>query len=268
MRFGKGSSRKRVLTSAGATVLLAAGAVMGVTATAADAAAGCAVTYTSHTWGTSSGGFAAYIDITNTGDPLSGWALTFTFPGTQQITSSFSAQWSQDGRLVTARNPSWGGSIPSGRTFGIGFNGSWTGGNPPPTDFALNGVPCTVKLVPSPTPSPTPTPPSPERLRILVSPSRLTVPEGGTASVQVRLSRRPPGNVVVGTARVSGDTDLSAGPPLTFTPDDWDVPQPLTVTAAEDDDAVDGQATFDTRSSQITGSSAVLWNAVEQDDDR
>ncbi|WP_440103688.1 cellulose binding domain-containing protein [Streptosporangium sp. H16] len=266
MRLGKGSSRNRVLTSAAATALLAAGAVIGGTATSADAAVGCAVTYTSHTWGTSSGGFTAFIDITNTGDPLSGWALTFTFPSTQQITSGFSAQWSQSGQRVTARNPAWGGSIGSGRTFGIGFNGTWTGSNPPPTDFALNGVPCTVKLVPSPTPSPSPSP-SPPRLRILISPSNLTVPEGGTASVQVRLSQQPPGNVIVGTARVYGDTDLSAGPPLTFTPDNWDVPQPLTVTAAEDDDAVNGSATFDSRSSQITGSSAFLWNAVEQDND-
>ncbi|MFI6512164.1 cellulose binding domain-containing protein [Streptosporangium sp. NPDC050855] len=239
---------------------------MGTTAASADAAVGCAVTYTSHTWGTSSGGFTAFIDITNTGDPLSGWALTFTFPGTQQITTGFSAQWSQSDRLVTARNPTWGGSIPSGKTFGIGFNGTWTGSNPPPTDFALNGVPCTVKLVPSPTPSPSPSP-SPPRLRILISPSDLTVPEGGTASVQVRLSQRPPGNVIVGTGRVYGDTSLSAGPPLTFTPDNWDVPQPLTVTAAEDDDAVNGSATFDSRSSQITGSSAFLWDAVEQDND-
>ncbi|MEU4535930.1 cellulose binding domain-containing protein [Streptosporangium sp. NPDC023825] len=266
MRLGKDFSRNRVLTSAAATALLAAGAVIGGTATSADAAIGCAVTYTSHTWGSSSGGFTAFIDITNTGEPLSGWALTFTFPSTQRITGGFSAQWSQSGQRVTARNPAWGGSIGSGRTFGIGFNGTWTGGNPPPTDFALNGVPCTVKLVPSPTPSPSPSP-SPPRLRILISPSDLTVPEGGTASVQVRLSQRPPGNVVVGTARVSGDTDLSAGPPLTFTPDNWDVPQPLTVTAAEDDDAVNGSATFDSRSSQITGSSAFLWEAVEQDND-
>ncbi|MFF5111905.1 cellulose binding domain-containing protein [Streptosporangium sp. NPDC000509] len=266
MGLGRGSLRNRVLTSAAATVLLAAGAVIGGTATSAAAAAGCAVTYTSHTWGTSAGGFVAFIDITNTGDPLSSWALTFTFPSTQRVTSGFSAQWSQSGQRVTAGNPAWGGSIGSGRTFSIGFNGTWTGGNPPPTDFALNGVPCTVKLVPSPTPSPSPSP-SPERLRILISPSRITVPEGGTASVQVRLSQRPPGNIVVGTARVYGDTDLSAGPPLTFTPDNWDVPQDLTVTAAEDGDAVNGLATFDSRSSGITGSSAVLWDAVEQDND-
>ncbi|MGC5015207.1 cellulose binding domain-containing protein [Streptosporangium sp. DT93] len=258
--------RNRVLMSAAATALLAAGAVVGGTATAADAAAGCAVTYTSHSWGTSSGGFTAFIDIANNGDAISGWALTFTFPSTQRISSGFSAQWSQSGRQITARNPAWNGSIASGGTVGIGFNGTWTGDNPPPTDFALNGVPCTVKLVPSPTPSPSPSP-SPPRLRILLSPSRITVPEGGTASVQVRLSQQPPGNVIVGTARVAGDTNLSAGAPLTFTPDNWDVPQSLTVTAAEDDDTVNGSATFDSRSSQITGSSAFLWNAVEQDND-
>jgi len=40
-----------------------------------------------------------------------------------------------------------------------------------------------------------------------------------------------------------------------------------TIGDAEDDDAVNGLATLDSRSSGITGSSAVLWNAVEQDND-
>ncbi|RCG25900.1 hypothetical protein DQ384_30790 [Sphaerisporangium album] len=39
------------------------------------------------------------------------------------------------------------------------------------------------------------------------------------------------------------------------------------MSAAEDGDTLNGTATFDSRSSQITGSSAVLWQAVEQDND-
>ncbi|WP_347625990.1 glycoside hydrolase family 6 protein [Sphaerisporangium sp. B11E5] len=83
----------------------------------------------------------------------------------------------------------------------------------------------------------------------------------------MRLSARPSRDTIVGTARVQGDTDLVGSTPLTFTPDNWDVPQNFVVTAAEDSDTDSGRATFDSRSSQISGSSAVLWTAVEQDND-
>ncbi|MET8156541.1 hypothetical protein ABZT47_09215 [Sphaerisporangium sp. NPDC005289] len=81
------------------------------------------------------------------------------------------------------------------------------------------------------------------------------------------VGRQPPGNVTVGTARVYGDTDLSQSSSITFTPANWNVPQLITVTAAEDADVENGTATFDSRSSQITGSSAVLWQATEWDNE-
>jgi cellulose 1,4-beta-cellobiosidase len=260
---------RKILTVLMAAALAAAGLVLG-TSLRADAAVTCEVTYTTNTWGSGSGGFTASIAIKNTGDPLSNWTLTFTFPGSQQITQGWSANWTQSGPRVTARNPAWGGTIATGGSFIIGFNGSWTGSNPPPTDFAINGVPCRVILIPSPTPTVSPSPsssPTPPPLRILVTPSTLTVPEGGQASVQMRLSQRPTRDIIVGTARVQGDTDLAGSGPLTFTPDNWDTPQHFVVTAAEDADTTNGQATFDSRSSQITGSSAFLWTAIEQDND-
>ncbi|ETK34289.1 cellulose binding domain-containing protein [Microbispora sp. ATCC PTA-5024] len=258
-----------------AAVAVGALATAGVTlgpATAARAAVSCEVTYTGYQWGSGSGGFTASIAVKNTGDPVTGWTLTFTFPGSQRLTQGWSAQWTQTGARVTATSPAWGGPVGAGSSFFLGFNGTWTGSNPPPTDFAINGVPCTVNQVPDPSPSVTPvtTPsatPTPPPLRIVISPKSIVVPEGGTAGVQVTLSQRPPGNVIVGTGRVAGDTDLTASAPLTFTPENWDVPQTITVTAAQDGDTTDGSATFDSRSSQITGSSAVLWTAVERDDD-
>ncbi|MEV4456403.1 glycoside hydrolase family 6 protein [Microbispora sp. NPDC049633] len=271
MPFGHHRSVRRILTAAAAVVPAAALAVAGpvLGTTSADAAVTCQATYTSTQWGTGSGGFTAAVSVKNSGDPLTDWTLTFTFPGSQRVSQGWSAQWSQSGARVTAKSEPWNRSVASGGSFLIGFNGTWTGSNPTPTDFAVNGVPCQVAgTSPSPSPSPSASAsPSPGPLRIVIEPKTITVPEGGTASVQVRLSRRPEGTVHVGTANVSGDKDLTVVNSPSFTPDDWNVPQPLTVAAAEDDDAVDGGATFDTRSSQATAPSAVLWTATEQDND-
>ena len=65
----------------------------------------------------------------------------------------------------------------------------------------------------------------------------LTVPEGGSNSYTVVLGSRPTGDVSIGVTLPAG-TDLSLSTAtLTFTTGDWDVPQTVTVTAAEDDDA-------------------------------
>ena len=65
----------------------------------------------------------------------------------------------------------------------------------------------------------------------------LTVPEGGSNSYTVVLGSRPTGDVSIGVTLPAG-TDLSlSSATLTFTTGDWDVPQTVTVTAAEDDDA-------------------------------
>ena len=66
----------------------------------------------------------------------------------------------------------------------------------------------------------------------------LTVPEGGANSYTLVLGSRPTGDVTVGVTLPAG-TDLSLDKTsLTFTVDNWDDAQTVTVTAAEDDDAV------------------------------
>ena len=66
----------------------------------------------------------------------------------------------------------------------------------------------------------------------------LTVPEGGANSYTLVLSSRPTGDVTVGVTLPAG-TDLSLDKTtLTFTVDNWDVAQTVTVRAAADDDAV------------------------------
>ena len=66
----------------------------------------------------------------------------------------------------------------------------------------------------------------------------LTVPEGGSNSYALVLSSRPTGDVAIGVTLPAG-TDLTLDKTsLTFTVDNWDTAQTVTVTAAEDDDGV------------------------------
>ena len=73
----------------------------------------------------------------------------------------------------------------------------------------------------------------------------LLVDEAGTAAYTVVLDSRPTDDVTVtpGVQDVA-DADISVSPALTFGPETWDVPQTVTVTAAADDNAVDGSATI------------------------
>ncbi|MCP5045905.1 MAG: hypothetical protein GY940_01950 [bacterium] len=75
----------------------------------------------------------------------------------------------------------------------------------------------------------------------------VNVPEGGTAGFDVWLSGKPDSEVRVGVSRISGDTDLNlqSSSLLTFTPDNWNIKQTVTLEAAVDTgDIVNGEATF------------------------
>jgi len=101
------------------------------------------VAYTVNDWG--GGGFGANVALTNTATTtLTGWTLRYTFPGNQQVTTGWSATWTQQGAAVSATNLSWNATLAPNATISIGFNGSYTGTNPAPTAFTLNNVACTV----------------------------------------------------------------------------------------------------------------------------
>ncbi|HYN97633.1 MAG TPA: cellulose binding domain-containing protein, partial [Pilimelia sp.] len=121
----------------------AASPPVSVTTTSAGGGGSCQVTYTTSDWGT---GFTANVTVRNTGPAaINGWTLGFTFPGaTQRVGQGWSATWSQTGAAVTATNASYNGALPAGASTGIGFNGTYSGSNPRPTGFTLNGAACTV----------------------------------------------------------------------------------------------------------------------------
>jgi hypothetical protein len=136
------------------TTLALAGAGVAGTQLASAATAGCRVNYTiSSQW---SGGFGANVSVTNLGDAVNGWRLTWSFTAGQTITQAWNAAVSQSGSAVTATNVSYNAAITSGASVAFGFNGAWTGSNPVPAVFALNGTTCTGGVTGSPTPSPTP----------------------------------------------------------------------------------------------------------------
>jgi cellulose 1,4-beta-cellobiosidase len=136
------SGRRRLMALAGTGVLVAAGMVVG--ATPAHAATACEVDYLATPWFESptNGGFTAHITIHNVADPVNGWALQFTLPAGQGFTHGWSANWSGSTAL-TATNLDWNGSLGTGGSTTIGFNGTWTGSYTDPTSFTLNGVACT-----------------------------------------------------------------------------------------------------------------------------
>ncbi|GIM97398.1 non-reducing end alpha-L-arabinofuranosidase family hydrolase [Paractinoplanes toevensis] len=147
-------SRSRFGLAAIGAALLASTAV--VVAMPADAAAaGCSVNYAvSSQW---QGGFGANVSITNLGDPLTSWTLTWSFGAGQTVTQAWNTTLTQSGSAVTAKNVSYNGSVATNGSVAFGFNGSWTSGNPVPTSFAVNGVTCTGGTVPTSAPTTVPT---------------------------------------------------------------------------------------------------------------
>ena len=78
---------------------------------------------------------------------------------------------------------------------------------------------------------------------VTVSPSTLTVAEGKTVTYTVRLGSEPTGTVTVTPS--SDNLDVTFLPAtLTFTPSTWDTAQTVTVTAAQDTDTAEDQATL------------------------
>ncbi len=151
--------RRRTWPAALALATLLTGGTVAV-APAASAATGCRVDYVVPSqW---NGGFTANVKVTNLGDAVSSWLLTWTFPAGQTVTQAWNTSLTQSGATVSARNASYNGSLGTGASAEIGFNGTSGASNPSPTTFALNGTTCTGSTTGTPTSTPTPTPtPSP-----------------------------------------------------------------------------------------------------------
>jgi hypothetical protein len=83
-------------------------------------AGACTATYAvTSSW---AGGYQAEFTVRNNGpNPVTGWSVSFTFPGTQQVSNAWNAQVSQSGQLVTAGNASYNGTLAGGGTTSFGM---------------------------------------------------------------------------------------------------------------------------------------------------
>ncbi|MFD5565064.1 glycoside hydrolase family 9 protein [Kitasatospora griseola] len=136
-------------TLAGSAVFTAAGqGVQAATFTATEAdddtappTAACAVAYkVENAWGS---GFTATVTVKNTGAAtVSGWTLGWSFGGDQRISNAWNATVSQTGSSVTARDAGWNGTLAPGASASFGFQASYSGANPAPARFTLNGADC------------------------------------------------------------------------------------------------------------------------------
>ncbi|WP_266384742.1 cellulase family glycosylhydrolase [Streptomyces canus] len=92
--------------------------------------AACTASYSvSSDWGS---GFNAEVKVTNSGSTaLSSWKVTWTWPGSQKVTSLWNASYTQTGSTVTATNASHNGAVAVGASASFGFGGAPGGGGVP-----------------------------------------------------------------------------------------------------------------------------------------
>ncbi|MEU8001857.1 cellulose binding domain-containing protein [Catellatospora sp. NPDC049111] len=113
-----------------------------VTTTGVPTPPACTVTYrVTSQW---TGAFNADVRITNTGPAaITGWTLRWTYAGSQQITNLWNGAHAQTGAAVQVANLGYNATIGAGGgSQSFGFQAAWSGSNPSPAAFTLNGLPC------------------------------------------------------------------------------------------------------------------------------
>jgi endoglucanase len=109
--------------------------------TGSSAPVSCSAVYSlTNSW---PGGFQAQVVLTNTGtSAIAPWSLTWTFPGDEQISSMWTASYTQSGENVTATAESYNATISPSDSVTIGFTGTYTNSDASPTSFSVNGTAC------------------------------------------------------------------------------------------------------------------------------
>ncbi|MFE7935189.1 glycoside hydrolase family 48 protein [Streptomyces sp. NPDC057456] len=131
---------RRLWTAALAALALPLAMLSTSTTPAQAAALQCSVDYKTNDWGS---GFTADLTLTNRGtDPISGWALTYSYTGNQKLTNGWNGSWSQSGQQITVNNASYNGTIAAGAAVGTGAQFTYSGTNAAPAGFAVNGTTC------------------------------------------------------------------------------------------------------------------------------
>jgi cellulose 1,4-beta-cellobiosidase len=238
-------------------------------------------------------GFQIGLTVTAGSTALTGWTVSWTFSGDQDLTEGWDGTWSQSAETVTVTNASYNGSIAAGGNTVAGALFSYSGTNTAPTSVTCTGTTAGASPSPSPTPttssSPTPSPspspttspsPSPSAsptttptgscgsgVVLQANPASFTVSQGTSQEFGVSLNEEPSAAISV-TVTESGNTGLSitSGSTITLNSSDWNLPQPVTVAA---NSSGTGAATFTVSASgctsvSVTGTeSAALTTAIQ-----
>ena len=186
---------------------------------------------------------------TEVNNPTNGWNV-FPLTSPQVLTNGNSywlAIWSDD---ANARVYAQVGGTIGWRQYNYGY-GAW----PDPLNLSGSG---------SSTYSIYATGPTVPTLAILTSTNAVTVPEGGTANFQVKLSSAPVSYTTVTVGRVSGDMDISvqSGTSLMFSASNWNTNQTVTLEAVADVDWTNGSATIQCSAPGLTATDVI---ATERD---
>ena len=103
--------------------------------------AACRATSTVNAW---NNGLTANITVTNTGTSrIDGWAVAFSLPAGQAVTSGWNATCTPTSGRVTANNVGHNAVLAPGASASFGFQATHTGNSGSPTGLALNGSACT-----------------------------------------------------------------------------------------------------------------------------
>jgi hypothetical protein len=242
-----GPGRRRFATAVLSAVLLATGLVAALPGDA-NAATGCSVKYAVlGFWGT---GFQAGLTLTP-GDRVTSWTVDFDVADQQVVTNTHNASFVQTGSHVRLTNLSFDGTIAAGSslTAGISIYTNPTLTNVPPATFSVNGQVCSSTVSPY----------------VVPGTYAAVVPEGGSLGIPIRLSQAPTANIVLA---LYSPTGFSATPSsLTFTAANWNVPQVVTVTSAEDADTTNQTGTMSlTQQNWAPESYTPVWLRLTQQD--
>jgi len=194
-------------------------------------------------------------------DPTSGATINFTVVFSEAVTNFVSSDVTLSGTATGTKTATVTGS---GTTYNVavsGITGVGTVSVSIPASVATDSVGNPNTASTSTDNTVTYALPS-----VVTSVSSVSVPEGSTATFQVKLSNQPAASTVVTVARASGDSDITVtgGASLTFTTSNWNSYQIVTLSAAQDSDTANSTATL---SCSATGFTTATVTATETDND-
>ncbi len=95
-------------------------------------------------WGT---GFSGEVSITNnTAGSIDGWEVAWSYGGSQKIIEMWNGRHQQADSMVSVKDIGWNAKLPEKSSILFGFIGGYSGTNPAPETYKLNGFTCELVI--------------------------------------------------------------------------------------------------------------------------